>query len=61
MNYSAAHLQEAKAILDKIDTLAVEKMAELMVETKTKGGRLFFWGWVEVRLIVPMRSTTSVK
>jgi len=44
MNYSAAHLQEAKAILDKIDTLAVEKMAELMVETKTKGGRLFFLG-----------------
>jgi D-sedoheptulose 7-phosphate isomerase len=44
MNYSAAHLQEAKAILDKIDTLAVEKMAELMAETKTKGGRLFFLG-----------------
>ena len=40
MNYLAAHLQEAKAILDKIDTLAVEKMAE----TKTKGGRLFFGG-----------------
>jgi D-sedoheptulose 7-phosphate isomerase len=44
MNYSEAHLQEAKAILDKIDTLAVEKMAELMAETKTKGGRLFFLG-----------------
>jgi D-sedoheptulose 7-phosphate isomerase len=44
MNYTAAHLQEAKAILDKIDTLAVEKMAELMAETKTKGGRLFFLG-----------------
>ena len=44
MNYSKAHLQEAKAILDKIDTLAVEKMAELMAETKTKGGRLFFLG-----------------
>jgi len=44
MNYSAAHLQEAKAILDKIDTLAVEKMADLMAETKTKGGRLFFLG-----------------
>lgn len=44
MNYSEEHLQEAKAILDKIDTLAVEKMAELMAETKTKGGRLFFLG-----------------
>jgi D-sedoheptulose 7-phosphate isomerase len=44
MNYSKAHLQEAKAILDKIDTVAVEKMADLMAETKTKGGRLFFLG-----------------
>jgi D-sedoheptulose 7-phosphate isomerase len=44
MNYSALHLQEGKAILDKIDTLAIEKMAELMAETKTKGGRLFFLG-----------------
>ena len=44
MNYSAVHLQEAKSILDKIDTQAVEKMAELMAETKTKGGRLFFLG-----------------
>ena len=44
MNYSEAHIQEAKAILDKIDAIAVEKMAELMAETKTKGGRLFFLG-----------------
>lgn len=44
MNYSKAHLQEAKNILDKIDTVAVEKMADLMAETKTKGGRLFFLG-----------------
>ena len=44
MNYSAAHLHEAKVILDKIDTEAVEKMAELMAEINTKGGRLFFLG-----------------
>ena len=44
MNYSKAHLQEAKDILDKIDTVAVQKMADLMAETKTKGGRLFFLG-----------------
>ena len=44
MNYSEAHLKEAKDIVDKIDTVAVEKMAELMAETKTKGGRLFFLG-----------------
>jgi len=30
MNYSAAHLEETKAILNKIDAVAVEKMAELM-------------------------------
>ena len=44
MNYSKVYLEEAKAILDKIDTVAVEKMAELMAETKAKGGRLFFLG-----------------
>jgi len=44
MNYSAAHLEETKAILSKIDAVAVEKMAELMAEIKSKGGRLFFLG-----------------
>jgi D-sedoheptulose 7-phosphate isomerase len=44
MNYSAAHLEETKAILNKIDAVAVEKMAELMAEIKSKGGRLFFLG-----------------
>ena len=44
MNYSEAHLQEARAVLDKIDTVAVEKMADLMAEIKPKGGRLFFLG-----------------
>lgn len=44
MNYSEAHLQEAKAILDKIDIEAVEKMVELTAQTKATGGRLFFLG-----------------
>jgi len=44
MNYSKTHLEEAKAILEKIDTAPVEKMAELMAETKVQGGRLFFLG-----------------
>jgi len=44
MNYSKTHLGEAKAILEKIDTEPVERMAELLAETKTKGGRLFFLG-----------------
>ena len=44
MNYSKTHLAEAKAILEKIDTEPVERMAGLMAETKAKGGRLFFLG-----------------
>ena len=44
MNYSKVHLEEAKAILEKIDAAPVEKMAELMAETKAQGGRLFFLG-----------------
>jgi len=44
MNYSKTHLGEAKVILEKIDTEPVERMAELMAETKAKGGRLFFLG-----------------
>jgi D-sedoheptulose 7-phosphate isomerase len=44
MNYSKTHLEEVKAILEKIDTAPVEKMADLMAETKAKGGRLFFLG-----------------
>jgi len=44
MNYSKVYLEEAKAILEKIDAAPVEKMAELMAETKAQGGRLFFLG-----------------
>lgn len=44
MNFATTHLEEAKAILDKIDISAVEKMADLMADTKNRGGRLFFLG-----------------
>ena len=44
MNYTQQHIDEAEAILKKIDTARVEKMAELLTETKVRGGRLFFLG-----------------
>jgi D-sedoheptulose 7-phosphate isomerase len=44
MNYTQQHIEETEAILKKIDTARVEKMAELLTEIKGKGGRLFFLG-----------------
>ena len=44
MNYTQQHIEETEAILKKIDTARVEKMAELLTETKVRGGRLFFLG-----------------
>ena len=44
MSYTQTHLNEVIDILHKLDVYAIEKMAELMAETKTKGGRLFFLG-----------------
>ena len=44
MNYTQTHLSEAKAILDKIDASSVEKMVDLMAQTRADGGRLFFLG-----------------
>jgi len=44
MNYTQQHIEETEAILKKIDTARVEKMAVLLTETKVRGGRLFFLG-----------------
>ena len=44
MNYTQQHIEETEAILKKIDTARVEKIAELLTETKVRGGRLFFLG-----------------
>jgi len=44
MSYAKKHLEEAIAILHKIDTAAVEKMAELLAGIKSQGGRVFFLG-----------------
>jgi len=44
MNYTQTHVGEAKAILDKLDPLSIERMADLIAKTKAEGGRLFFLG-----------------
>ena len=44
MSYTAQHLDEAIEILRRIDRSSVEKMANVLVETRARGGRLFFLG-----------------
>src|SRR6266446_3825644 len=44
MNYTQKHLQEAAAILQMLDTAAIERMVEFLVQLKAAGGRIFFLG-----------------
>lgn len=44
MSYSKKHLTEAIEIISKIDSDAIEKMAELIAKVKKDGGRIFFLG-----------------
>jgi len=44
MSYTKQHLEEAISIIHKIDTNAVEKVAELLANVKSSGGRVFFLG-----------------
>lgn len=44
MTYTEQHLKEAVEIIGKIDTGAVEKMADLLAAVKQSGGRIFFLG-----------------
>jgi D-sedoheptulose 7-phosphate isomerase len=44
MSFSRSHLDEAKRIIDQLDLEVIEKMAQLLAETRAKGGRLFFLG-----------------
>src|SRR4030042_3774519 len=44
MSYITGYLDEAKKIISRIDTDAVEKMANLLCEVREAGGRLFFIG-----------------
>ena len=44
MSYSKKHLTEAVEIISKIDSDAIEKMAELIAKVKKDEGRIFFLG-----------------
>jgi len=44
MSYSQQHLDETVNIIQKIDSLQIEKMAKLLATVKHDGGRLFFLG-----------------
>ena len=44
MTYTEQHLDEAAQIVKRIDTEAIESMAELLARIKSEGGRLFFLG-----------------
>ena len=44
MNYSQKHLNEAVEIIRQIDHSIIENMADLLLETKTDNGRIFFLG-----------------
>jgi D-sedoheptulose 7-phosphate isomerase len=44
MSYARAHLDEAARILSLLDADAVERVAQLLAETRKRSGRLFFLG-----------------
>jgi D-sedoheptulose 7-phosphate isomerase len=44
VSYSRRHLQEAREILDRIDTDALERIVEALHGVRERGGRLFFLG-----------------
>jgi D-sedoheptulose 7-phosphate isomerase len=44
MSFTANYLQEAVAILQKLDVQAIEGLLDLVLKVRTRGGRLFFLG-----------------
>ena len=44
MNFSTQFLQESSEIISKLNTDDIEKMADVLRETREQGGRLFFVG-----------------
>jgi D-sedoheptulose 7-phosphate isomerase len=43
-SYSKQHLEEAASIIQQIDEGAIERITDLLVDVKRRGGRLFFLG-----------------
>jgi D-sedoheptulose 7-phosphate isomerase len=44
MSHVTAFLAEAKEIIDRLDTAAIERMVSLLEQTRTQAGRLFILG-----------------
>src|SRR5579859_5231913 len=44
MTYTQRHLQETAEILQRLDTVAIEKIAAILADTKAASGRVFFLG-----------------
>jgi D-sedoheptulose 7-phosphate isomerase len=44
MSLRRKHLEEAIAIIRKLDTTAIESLIAALVELREQGGRLFFLG-----------------
>ena len=44
MSYAQQHLNESIEVIQKMDVSAIEKMADLVAQVKTDGGRIFFLG-----------------
>src|SRR6267142_7239925 len=44
MTYTRQHLDEASKIIAALDVAEIEKAASLLVELRSRGGRLFFLG-----------------
>lgn len=44
MTYTERHLQEALNVLQQLDHAAIERMVEILVAVRARGGRLFFLG-----------------
>ena len=43
-NYTKQYIDELKSIAESLDVNAIEKMAEIISDTRFRGGRLFFLG-----------------
>ena len=44
MNFTETFIAEAVEILNKLDIVAIEKIADILAQTRDRGGRLFVLG-----------------
>jgi D-sedoheptulose 7-phosphate isomerase len=44
VSYARQHLDEARSIIDRLDAEAIERIADVLLAVRERGGRLFFLG-----------------